>query len=238
MYAKDGEYVKKGDLLLEIDDVVDREHSAIDYGATEDIIRTAKGVGLATVVRIPSSLEEHVFHALDSGADGVQIPNITSVSQAEESVRCAKYSPEGCRGLSRTTRAARYGAWDNEIPYVKYANDNSLVVVHIENKEMAEQVEAICQIPQIDVVFVGPADMSQSLGIPGQSNDPRVVEIASRVIATARRYGKAGGINVTNEAGLKQYIDMGATYITYNADTGMLMSGAKNIVKQFSSYKK
>lgn len=217
--------------------VVDREHADIDYRSMEDIIRTATSVGLDTVVRVPSWQEEHIFHALDAGASGVQIPNLTNVDEISEAVKRTKYYPEGCRGLSRTTRAARYGSWNRSQPFEQYSNENSLVIVHIENKEMAEKVEEICRIPQIDVVFVGPADMSQSLGIPGKSKDPRVMEVAEKVIKTAVKFGKIAGINVLGQDDLEFYLKAGASYFTYGSDTGMLMKSAKSIVSTFKQSK-
>lgn len=217
--------------------VVDCEHSPIGYESTENIIRTAENVGLSTIVRVPSAAEEHIFHALDSGAVGVQIPNLTSVEQFRESVSACKYFPAGTRGLSRGTRNAMFGLWNEaEKPYVQAANDKSLVVVHIENKEMAERVEEICQIPEIDVVFVGPADMSQSLGIPGKSKDPRVVEIALHVIETAERYGKAGGI-AAGKDNMDMYIQHGARYIMYSSDAALFAGALKNAVSLFNPYR-
>lgn len=217
--------------------VVDCEHSPIGYESTENIIRTAENVGLSTIVRVPSAAEEHIFHALDSGAVGVQIPNLTSVEQFRESVSACKYFPAGTRGLSRGTRNAMFGLWNEaEKPYVQAANDKSLVVVHIENKEMAERVEEICQIPEIDVVFVGPADMSQSLGIPGKSKDPRVVEIALHVIETAERYGKAGGI-AAGKDNMDMYIRHGARYIMYSSDAALFAGALKNAVSLFNPYR-
>lgn len=217
--------------------VVDCEHSPIGYESTENIIRTAENVGLSTIVRVPSAAEEHIFHALDSGAVGVQIPNLTSVEQFRESVSACKYFPAGTRGLSRGTRNAMFGLWNEaEKPYVQAANDKSLVVVHIENKEMAERVEEICRIPEIDVVFVGPADMSQSLGIPGKSKDPRVVEIALHVIETAERCGKAGGI-AAGKDNMDMYIQHGARYIMYSSDAALFAGALKNAVSLFNPYR-
>lgn len=219
--------------------VVDCEHSAIGYESVENIVRTGENVGLSTIVRVPSAAEEHIFHALDCGAAGVQIPNMTTVEQFRESVRSAKYHPLGTRGLSRQTRNCKYGFWDEKAqPYVEAANEKSLVVVHIENKEMAEAAEEICQLPQVDVVFVGPADMSQSLGIPGKSTDPQVVEVAAKVLKTAEQYGKAGGINVTSKADMERYIDLGARYILYSSDTGLFAKGMKELSAQFAPYRK
>ena len=217
--------------------VIDGEHSPIGYESTENIIRTAENVDLSTIVRVPCASEEHIFHALDSGAVGVQIPNMTSVEQFRESVSSCKYYPLGTRGLSRGTRNAMFGFWNEaEKPYVQAANEKSLVVVHIENKEMADKVEEICQIPEIDVVFVGPADMSQSLGIPGKSKDPRVVEIALKVIETAEKYSKAGGI-ACGPTDMDMYIQHGARYIMYSSDAALFAKSLKSTVAQFAPYR-
>lgn len=214
--------------------VADCEHSAIGYESAENIVRAGEASGLATVIRVPCASEEHIFHALDSGAAGVQIPNITTVEQCQTSVSAAKYFPLGTRGLSRQTRNAMYGIWkDGEQTYTETANEASLVVVHIENREMVEEIEAICQLPQVDVVFIGPADLSQSLGIPGKTNDPQVVALAEKVIETANRHGKCAGINVTNQSAAQKYVKMGARYILYSSDTAMLAKGLQNLVKEF-----
>lgn len=218
--------------------VVDCEHSPLGYESAAEIIRTAETVGLAPVIRVPCASEEHIFHALDSGAAGVQIPNMSTVEEFRDKVRAAKYHPDGCRGLSRQTRSARYGMWDERRkPYVEAANENTLVVVHIENKEMAEAADKICQIPQIDVVFVGPADLSQSLGIPGKSRDPQVVETAMQVIKTANQYGKTAGIFVATPEDLDMYIKAGARYILYNSDTAAFAAGLKSTAAFFEPYR-
>ena len=194
--------------------VVDCEHSAIGYESVENIVRTGENVGLSTIIRVPSASEEHIFHALDCGATGVQIPNMTTVEQFRENVKSAKYYPEGTRGLSRQTRNAMYGFWDEKAkPYVESSNEKSLV-------------------------FVGPADMSQSLGIPGKSTDPRVVEVAAKVLKTAEKYGKAGGINVTSKADMERYIDLGARYILYSSDTAVFSKTMKELAAQFAPYRK
>ncbi len=218
--------------------VIDCEHSAIGYELVESIIRFGDAVGLDTVVRVPSASEENIFHALDGGAAGVQIPNLTSVEQFEEASKNAKYFPLGTRGLSRNQRAARFGFWPAGVNYTEYANENTLVAVHIENVQMAERADEILKIPQIDVLFVGPADMSQSMGIPGKATDPRVVEVATRVIQKARAAGKGAGIFVGNPAGLERYVAAGANYILYSSDVTLFGSACKNAAAEFAKYRK
>ena len=217
--------------------VVDCEHSSLGYAEVEDIIRASENVQLPSIIRVASADDQNIFHALDSGAAGVQLPNMSSAEQVRDCTKYTKYYPLGERGLSRAQRAAKFGFWTDDKPYVEYANDNTVVSVHIENTKMVDQIEEICQIEQVDVVFVGPADLSQSLGIPGQSNNPKVVDLAAKVFATAKKYNKAGGIFVNNEDGMKKYIDLGATYILFDTDTSLFGKAAKQAVQSFTQYR-
>ncbi len=215
--------------------VLDCEHSNISYGQIEDSVRTGENVGLPIIVRVASANDQNIFHALDSGAAGVQLPNLSTPEQVAQSVRYAKYYPLGERGLSRSQRAAKFGFWESERPYVDSANEDTVVSVHIENEAMARRAEEICRQEQVDVLFVGPADLSQSLGIPGKASDPRVVELAAHVLETAKRYGKAGGVFVGNMAAAERYIKLGATYILLGSDTSMIAKAAKEAVADFSA---
>lgn len=217
--------------------VIDCEHSPIGCESVENIVRYGDSVGIDTVVRVPSASEENIFHALDGGAAGVQIPNLSAVEDFAAASKSAKYYPLGTRGLSRNQRAARFGFWPKDVNYTEHANENTLVAVHVENVEMAERIDDILKLPQIDVVFVGPADMSQSLGIPGKATDPRVVEVATRVIQKARAAGKGAGIFVGNPAGLERYMAAGANYIIYSADVTLFGSACKAAAAEFAKYR-
>jgi len=214
--------------------IVDTEHSNFSTYDVSNIIRAADSTGMSTVVRIFAATEEDVLHALDSGADGVQIPSITSVEVARKACTGTKYFPEGTRGLSMTQRSAMYGAWNKEESYFSYSNRNSLVVAHVENKEMAEKVEQLCDIPQIDVLFVGPGDLSQSMGKPGKLDDPEVVAVIEKVFKIALAKGKKVGIYCGNPAAVKKYTAMGATYIAYGSDATAMSSALVNIRKSLA----
>lgn len=199
--------------------VLDREHANFSGLDVENIIRVAEGLGIGTVVRLANPTKEDVLHALDSGADGVQIPNLSDVETARMLCESAKYYPLGTRGASTTQRASHYGCWDAANDYFEHANDNTLVVVHVENKELAADIEALCAIPQLDVVFVGPADLSQSLGKPGQMDDPAVTALIADIFQKTLAAGKAVGIYAGSAAQAKKYLDMGADYLAYMTDT-------------------
>jgi len=217
--------------------IIDSEHSSFSYLEAENLVRAADGVGMSSIIRIPSAKEEHIQHALDSGAGGIQVPGLSTVEEVKAFLPFTKYYPYGTRGLSFAQRSANYGLVDTS-NYVKTSNEGTTVVVHIENKEMAEKVDELCQIPEVDVLFVGPADMSQSMGKPGAMNDPEVVALIEKVFSKAAQYNKKVGIFVGAEAGLEKYIKLGAKYIAWKSDIAMFANIAKDADKLFAKYKK
>ena len=219
--------------------IVDQEHSTIGYQQTENMVRTAENAGISIIVRTPNSSEEHIQHALDSGADGIQIPNICSIEQAKRVVSAAKYFPEGIRGLSPNTRAAKYGMWDKEKcgSYIQYANNHSLTILHIENKEMAENIEELCNIEGVDVFFVGATDLSQSFGKPGENNSKEVERAIQHVFDVCKKHNKAYGAVATSEEKIDNFISMGAQYIIYGSDTALYAKAANAAVRIFEKYR-
>ncbi|MBS7527410.1 hypothetical protein KHM83_12065 [Fusibacter paucivorans] len=214
--------------------IVDCEHSNYAPGEVEGLIRAAECVQMSSIIRLRDATAEDVLHALDSGADGVQIPSIKSVDTAFDVCKSTKYFPEGNRGLSLTQRAANYSVWQGKESYYQHSNENSLVVVHVENIDMAHQIDKLLEVPQIDVVFVGPADLSQSMGKPGQMNDPEVVAVIEEVFKKVLAKGKAVGIYCGNQAAVKKYVDLGATYIAYGSDITVMASGLKTLKESIS----
>ena len=207
--------------------IIDNEHSNFGYPDLENIIRAADGVNMHSIVRVPSPLDEHLAHSLDSGASGVQIPSLTTVEQVKKAVPYTKYYP-GKRGMNTNQRACQYGFMDTK-EYLKAANENTLVVVHVENKEMVDQVEELCQVPEVDVLFAGPGDLSQSVGKPMQVNDLEVVAMVEKIFKTAKKYNKTAGIWVGNAADAEKYIKMGAQYIGFQSDVAII----KNAIKDY-----
>lgn len=217
--------------------IIDNEHSNFSFTEIENIIRAADGVGMHSIVRVPSPLDEHLAHSLDSGASGVQIPSLTDVEQARKAVPLTKYYPLGRRGMNANQRACKFG-FMNSNEYFKAANEQTLVVVHVENKEMVEQVEELCQIPGIDVLFAGPGDLSQAVGKPLQVNDPEVVAMIEKIFETAAKYNKVSGVWVGNAADAEKYIKMGAQFIGFSSDTAIIYNAIKDNAKLFAELRK
>ncbi|MDU4961737.1 MAG: aldolase/citrate lyase family protein [Sporomusaceae bacterium] len=216
--------------------IVDCEHSNFNYSSVEDIIRTADGAGLSSIIRLRGAAEEHILHALDAGAGGVQIPGLATIDDVKKAVSYTKYYPDGIRGLSFNQRAALYGMGDKQ-EYLARSNADSTVVVHVESKAMADQVERLCQLSQVDVLFIGPQDLSQSMGKPGKPADPEVVSVIEDIFATAKKYQKHIGIYVATEAALAKYTEMGATYIAWQSDVTIFANAIQKAAEAVSRYR-
>lgn len=210
--------------------IIDGEHAPLDEMHLEAMLRAADCVGLPVVVRVPTAEEGHILKALDMGAAGIQIPGLTSVQEVRACMRSALYAPEGHRGLSFAQRSARYGTMD-KFDYMRQSNANLVQVFHIENREMAERVEELCQVKGIDVLFVGPMDLSQSFGHPGDPSSPEEQAAIGRIIETAARYDVPVGIFAGTAEAAAKYEAMGVRYIAIGSDISFLMSGAKGAMK-------
>lgn len=209
--------------------VIDLEHGPLHPLVAEDLCRAADCVGLAPVVRVGKNDPLQIQRALDIGSAGIQVPQIETKADAETSVKSAKFSPLGARGLSFCTRAGVYSAAGAQI--TDQLNEESLVVIQVEGIRGVENLEEIVSVPQIDVIFLGPYDLSQSLGIPGQVRDPRVIDLMHQCIDTIRKAGKAVGTFADNPEIAKQWIDAGIQYIALGVDVGIFLRACQGLVK-------
>ena len=211
--------------------VIDNEHGPMGQESSQHLIRAAELRGITPIVRIPDSLEGTILHILDVGAHGIQAPQVNDSETAEAIVRRSKYHPLGARGVA-FPRSADYGLTDLG-KYFDHANSQVLIVTHCENTVCLDNLEAICQVPGIDVIFLGPYDMSQSMGITGQVTHPRIQEAAEKVLTTAKKYGKAAGIFAGTGAIAKERAAQGFQYITVGLDTTLYAARCKQEVADF-----
>jgi len=209
--------------------ILDCEHSNFSYSDVENLIRACEVAGKESVVRMPSCDPEHAHHYLEFGATGIEVPQIERVEDAVEAARQAVFFPGGDRVPVKFLRAAKYGFWAGEKGFKETAEASSLVVVHVESADMAKKVEQLCAVPQIDVLFVGPGDLSFSMGKPGQLNDPEVAGTIESIIKRTIAGGKAAGMYCATIADIEKYVAMGATYIAYASETVLLSNALKDI---------
>lgn len=209
--------------------IIDLEHGPLHPLVAENLCRAADCVGIAPLVRVGKNDSLHIQRALDIGSAGVQVPQIETKADAEACVRSAKYSPLGSRGLSFYTRAGVYTAAGAQI--TDKLNEESLVVIHVEGIRGVENLNEIVSVPHIDVIFLGPYDLSQSLGIPGQVRDSRVMDLMHQCIDTIRSAGKTVGTFADNPETAKQWIDAGIQYIALGVDVGIFLRACQGLVK-------
>ena len=209
--------------------IIDTEHGPLDIPAAEELCRTAKGAGITPIVRVRENDAPQILRALDIGAAGVQVPQICTKADAQAVVQAAKYVPVGMRGVSPYTRAARYFADGGAI--FDRLNEEQMIIVHIEGVEGLENLSEIITVEGLDVIFLGPYDLSQSLGIPGQVHDPRVVDRMQEAAEQINGAGLSVGTFADSPETAKKWIDAGVRYVSLSVDTGIYLKGCRAMVQ-------
>jgi 4-hydroxy-2-oxoheptanedioate aldolase len=205
--------------------VIDLEHGAPGEREALHQLQAIMHTGTAGLIRVPSLDRVAVLHALDSGADGVLVPQVGSPDEARHAVECCRYA--GVRGVARYNRSWR---WAGRVEPLAAADERVLCAVQIERESALDQVDEIAAIDGVDVVFVGPADLGHSLGIAGPPDSPAMLERVARVAQAAQRHGKAAGILTGAATQAAPYRELGFTFIGCSSDSGLLMQAASSVV--------
>jgi 2-keto-3-deoxy-L-rhamnonate aldolase RhmA len=207
---------------------LEMEHSDFTLEQMSQMILAARATGMETMVRIPRGSYNEVIKPLEAGAGGLLLPHVTGAADAQEFVRMAKFSPLGWRGMG--------GSVDNQygsvpVPeYIEWANRETFCAVMIERKEAVEDVDAIAATEGIDLLYIGPADLSQSYGVIGQWTHPLIQGAIDRVAAACAKHGKAwgcaGGMSVS------ALMEKGARFFTVASEHSVLMSGFRQAMQR------
>ena len=213
--------------------LLDMEHGPGTFENLQNLIRAANVAGVCPVVRVPRGTDIWIDQALDVGAGAVMIPQIDTAEQARAAVSAAKFSPRGTRGTCRFVRSAGYGA----IPGADYFSQaqDTVVILQAEGQKAIDNLDEILSVEGVDIVFVGPYDLSASLGIIGQITHPRVMELIAQISKKAAEKGVQVGCFADSAASGRKLLEMGARFIGYSCDTAIFMNGAKADVEAFHS---
>ncbi len=195
--------------------VIDNEHGPAGIETTEHLIRAARGAEIAPIVRVSGANTQEILRTLDVGAAGVQVPQVNTLEQARLVVAAAKYPPAGNRGVAFGTRAAGYGFFGGA-DYIAAANTQTVVITHVETIEAVKNLDGMLHIEGIDVVFIGPTDLSVSMGHPGNPGDPEVQATIADCIRRIDAAGRAPGLMLTGIDQFEHFASMGARYLTLN----------------------
>jgi 2-keto-3-deoxy-L-rhamnonate aldolase RhmA len=215
--------------------MLDMEHGSYSLETIADFCKVARGSGLGCFVRVPELARGYVSRALDCGANGVMVPMVETVEQAQDLAAWAKYAPLGKRGLGGSgghTDFAGIGAKVKQ--FMAEANDNTLAIAQIETAGAIEAIEEIAAVAGIDVLLIGPNDLSISLGCPGELTGPEVNEAVGKVARAAAANEKIFGMHA-GDALLEKWIPHGLSLIMNLLDINILASGMAAIGKKYSA---
>lgn len=195
--------------------IIDNEHGTCGVnGAIENMILAAYASGIYPIVRIPNLSMGSILKPLDMGAKGIHVPLINTKELAEETVKSAKYPPIGNRGASLSTRAGNYGFITEKVSdVIDKKNKDTLIIAAIETKESISNLDDILSVPGVDVIFIGPFDLSVSLGYPGDVRHPVIVDAVKQIMEKTLSSGLQVGILPFNIEQAKEFVDLGATYL-------------------------
>ncbi|MDJ0665122.1 MAG: aldolase/citrate lyase family protein [Acidimicrobiia bacterium] len=206
--------------------VYDGEHGSLQPRDIEGLARAAELHDVTPLARVPTNESSTILRYLDAGAHGLHVPWVNSAAEAEQAVVSAKYGPRGLRGLA----GSRQGGWGNTeslADFTARANEETLVVIHIETSAAVAAVGDYTEIDGVDVLFIGPTDLSHSLGHPGNIGHPEVGAAMDYVAEVVTRSDKALGIYAASPTFVAAWLDKGARYFTAGLD-GFVKQGMQN----------
>jgi len=204
--------------------IFDAEHGPMGVESCEHMVRAADNVNITPVIRVAVNIPQNILRYLDIGALGIQMPMINTKADAESVVRAVKYPPEGSRGLAGV-RAANYGITGPLGDYVKEANYETMVIIHVESMQAVDSLKDILTVPGIDVIFIGPNDLSSAMGYPGQVNHPEVQKMIDNLLKEIHAAEKAAGMVAYDLDTLRKCKERGFQYIAHGVVPMIVRAG-------------
>jgi 2-dehydro-3-deoxyglucarate aldolase/4-hydroxy-2-oxoheptanedioate aldolase len=204
--------------------VIDLEHGTGTEAELLAHLTAVETTGAAALVRPQSGERLRIGRALDMGAAGIVVPRLDTAAQVREAVTFLRYPPDGQRGVALLTRGARLGSVAHGD--VASLNRDIIGIIQIESPSAVREADAFAAIDGVDVLFVGPADLSHSLGVPGQWTSETYRDAEQAVVAACRKHGQAAGILLYDPASFGPHLDMGFTFVGVGADSSFVANGA------------
>lgn len=213
--------------------IIDMEHGPASLSQVQNLISAALLTNIIPIVRTSNATDTAIHQPLDLGALGVQIPQVSTSQAVKDCVKSARFFPEGERGLCRFVRAANYSALPRD-EYFRKANEG-LVIIQLEGKEVLDDLDNILKVEGVDIFFIGPYDLSQSLGVPGQVTHPKVIETINGIVKRALSLGVVVGSFADTLQAVGMWKKAGIQYISYSHDVGIYTDSCSRLVKELNS---
>lgn len=216
--------------------LIDREHSPADMMTALAMLHAARTAGSVVLLRVPANDPAEIKRAADIGVDGIMVPQVESAADAERAARAAYYTPAGQRGLAPgVIRASGFG---RNAAYLSDAAENMLLMCQIETARGADAVAEIAAVPGVDLLFVGPYDISAGLGYPGQPDHPAVRRRIEAIEQACRAAGTAIGGIPTPGRSAAALIEAGYALVLSGSDVGFLREGAEAQLKSLAAHRR
>lgn len=207
--------------------VIDMEHTPLDMMEVVQMLQAVGNTRLVPIVRVPWNDAVMVKRVLDAGAQTVLFPFVQDADAAARAVAATRYPPDGVRGMANMSRASKFGTTPN---YLKTANASQGVIVQIETPDAVARLESIAAVPGVDALFVGPGDLSGTMGHAGNAAHPEVLAVMADAARRCRAVGRPVGTVGGTPDQVAQYRAMGYDFVGVGSDLGLLMKGAQAAV--------
>jgi 4-hydroxy-2-oxoheptanedioate aldolase len=217
---------------------IDMEHTGADFMTVEHLCRAAEAAGIESLVRVPDKSTSNILRALEVGAGIVNAPQLEERSEAEAIVRAARFSPMGERGYSSSSRGTMYGFGGDAKEIFAAANERIMTMVQIESARGVENAWQICSVHGLDAVFIGLADLSQSLGILGQFDHPILLESAHKVLEAIKAHRKIAAMFIDRVETATAWVKEGVQILCCGVDISTLSFNLRRIREEFDSLKR
>jgi len=220
--------------------VIDMEHVPVDLQLVEHLVRAADAVDVTPIVRVADDSARSLLRVLETGVQGIMVPHVMSGAHAAQLVRAIRYPPAGARGISGTSRAARYGLMDPD-RHLRESDSELLLIGMLEDRQAVGDIEAILSTPGLDVAFVAPYDLAGSLGDPFTPMHPVLNEAVEKILATSSRVGGAKiGFPSHHRMcpmAVPDLIQLGVPFIVTAVDYPLLAQAFKRDVESLAPYR-
>ena len=215
---------------------IDMEHSCFTTETVSDMILSARAAGISPIVRPPSRTSaDSLSRPLDSGAEGLLIPQIQTREDVENVVKWCRYAPLGERGMALSRQHTFFEAGDAR-ETMKRLNEEVLLILQIEHRDALRRLPELLSVPGIDGAFIGPADLSTSLGKPGQTEDPELLDAGQRLIEVCRDCGIIPGIHTDSVKKARYWIEKGMKLLGFYTDIRLIVEMGQSRVKELRAF--
>jgi 4-hydroxy-2-oxoheptanedioate aldolase len=216
--------------------LIDLEHGAGDDSVMYHQLQILENTGVTAIVRTDELSRNKVQRILDAGAGGIMFPQLKQKEEADEAIRLMYYPPRGLRGMAKMVRATNFGV--NAEGYISNLGQNLIGVVQIETIQAMKDIDGIAATPGVDVLFVGPSDLSLAYGIFGQLKHPVYQQAIREVAEAAKKHGKAPGVLLQDVGEYEMYHELGYRFLACGADGSFVAKGAQDMVDRLNGLRK